>query len=119
MERQHLLPFAASSTVINTDKVILTGQGLYQAKVHQRAEFVIDGTEAGWGAFLSLLYAFSKSAAIDEIRISSCYGPTSRALHTLMKIHASMLTLDFFLKKGMEFCITLIQLLVYYGESAY
>lgn len=57
VERQHLLPISASPTAVNSDKVILAGQGLHQAKVYQRAEFVIDGTEAGHGAFLSLLYA--------------------------------------------------------------
>ena len=40
---------APATPSINLDKIILTGQGLHQAKVNQQAEFVIDGTEAGPG----------------------------------------------------------------------
>ena len=51
MMKQQQIQQVTTSTVnsVNYEKVVLMGRGLTGAQVHEEAEFVIDGTDAGPG----------------------------------------------------------------------
>ena len=58
--KQQQIQQVTTSTVnsVNYEKVVLMGRGLTGAQVHEEAEFVIDGTDAGPGKGSSM-YLFT------------------------------------------------------------